>query len=424
MVTATGPAATTLDLLGMLFRDEFARTFDVELWDGTYVPAREERRFVLRVLAPFALRAALSPPLDLNPHRAFVDQFIDMTGDLEAAVDAFERAARALPKTAFPKLAARVLRLPRPPALQALGEARLRGGLHSRARDAAAVGFHYDQPLAFYASFLDPNLVYSCAYFYDDALTLEQAQVAKIDYLLRKLRLRPGDRLLDIGCGWGALVIRAAEKFGAQALGVTLSRSQAEEAQRRIAARGLGARASAELLDYRDLGSRTFDKIVSVGMVEHVGRSELPQYFATAFRALRPGGLFVNHGIAHQEPGRPGTRAGDFIGRYVFPDGELVSISDALRCAEAARFEVRDVENLREHYARTLRHWVANLERNASAAIEAAGGRTYRVWRLYLAGSAQGFSSGRMGLFQALLAKPRADGAVELPRTRRDLYAT
>jgi cyclopropane-fatty-acyl-phospholipid synthase len=294
--------------------------------------------------------------------------------------------------------------------------------LHSRARDAAAVGFHYDQPLAFYASFLDPNLVYSCAYFDDDALTLEQAQAAKIDYLLRKLRLRPGDRLLDIGCGWGALVIRAAEKFGAHTLGVTLSRSQAEEAQRRIAARGLGARASAELLDYRDLGDRTFDKIVSVGMVEHVGRSELPQYFATAFRALRPGGLFVNHGIAHQEPGRPGTRAGDFIGRYVFPDGELVSISDALRSAEAAGFEVRDVENLREHYARTLRHWVANLERNASAAIEAAGGRTYRVWRLYLAGSAQGFNSGRMGLFQALLAKPHADGSVELPRTRRDLY--
>jgi cyclopropane-fatty-acyl-phospholipid synthase len=419
---ATGAAATTLDVLRMLFRDEFARDFAVELWDGTRIPARDDQRFALRVLSPSGLRAALSPPLDLSPGRAFVERSIDMSGDLEAAVDTFERASRTLSRATLALLATRVLRLPRPAAVKPRGDAHLHGVLHSRNRDAAAVGFHYDQPLAFYAAFLDPNLVYSCAYFESDDMTLEQAQIAKIDYLLRKLRLRPGERLLDIGCGWGALVMRAAERFGAETLGVTLSRSQFEQAQRRISSRGLGGRASVELRDYRDLGDRTFDKIVSVGMVEHVGRAKMPEYFEAAFRALRSGGLFVNHGIADQEPGRAGFRAAGFIGRYVFPDGELVSISDSLQYAEAVGFEVRDVENLREHYARTLRHWVANLERNAASAIDAAGEQAYRVWRLYMAGSAQGFRSGRMGLFQSLLAKPHADGEVDLPRTRSDLY--
>jgi cyclopropane-fatty-acyl-phospholipid synthase len=422
-VDRSGPAATTIDVLRVLFRDDFARDFDVELWDGTRIAASHERRFSMQILAPFALRAALSPPLDLNPGRAFVERWIDMAGDLESAVDAFERAARSLPKTALLAIAAGLLRLPRPPAADSEGTARLVGLMHSRARDSAAIGFHYDQPLAFYATFLDPNLVYSCAYFEDEAMTLEQAQTAKIDYLLRKLRLRPGERLLDIGCGWGALVLRAAERFGADVLGITLSRSQYDVTRRRIAQRGVGATAAVELCDYRDLRGRTFDKIVSVGMFEHVGRSKLQAYFSSVFSVLRPGGLFVNHGIADQEPGRPGVRGG-FIGRYVFPDGELVSISEGLLAAERAGFEVRDVENLREHYARTLRDWVANLERNAPAAIEAAGARAYRVWRLYMAGSAQGFRSGRLGLFQSLMARPNADGSAGVPETRRDLYIT
>jgi cyclopropane-fatty-acyl-phospholipid synthase len=423
--TATVDRAATrsLDLLRLLFRDEFARDFAIELWDGTRIPANERTRFTLRVRTPYGLRAALSPPLDLNPGWAYVDGWIDFGGDVEAAVDAFMRAMQSLPRALLAVLVARLLQLPRPPARTPVASQYLRGRLHSRSRDAAAIGFHYDQPLAFYESFLDPDLVYSCAYFERDDASLAEAQVAKIDHLLRKLRLAPGERLLDIGCGWGALVVRAAERFGAQVLGVTLSRTQYLEAAKRIAERGLGDRAKVELRDYRDLEARTFDKIVSVGMVEHVGRSRLASYFGAAFRALRPGGLFLNHGIADETGGGISTRR-DFIDRFVFPDGELIPVSEALAAAERAGFEVRDVENLREHYTRTLRHWVANLERNADRAIAAVGERAFRSWHLYMAGSAQGFRSGRMGLFQSLLAKPHADGSLTLPPTRRDIYVS
>jgi cyclopropane-fatty-acyl-phospholipid synthase len=416
-------AEATLGVLRTLFRDEFARDFAVVLWEGTRIDAVEEERFALHLNTPFALRAAFSPPLDLNPGRAFMEKWIDIAGDAEAAVDAFARAVKRLPKILLPRLATQLLRLPRPPSVRGDGAPRFRGRLHSRARDAAAVSFHYDQPLRFYSSFLDPALVYSCAYYERDDATLEEAQLAKIDYVLRKLRVSQGDRLLDIGCGWGAVVIRAAERFGAQALGITLSRGQRDEAERRIRDRGLSGRATVELRDYRDLENRRFDKIVSIGMVEHVGRTKLAEYFSAAFRALRPGGLFLNHGIADQEPGRRGYRVGGFM-YYVFPDGYLTPVSDTLVAAERVGFEVRDVENLREHYTRTLRAWVKNLERNAATVIEVAGERTYRVWRLYMAGSAQGFRAGRMGLFQALLAKPYEDGSVDVPPTRSGLYVT
>jgi cyclopropane-fatty-acyl-phospholipid synthase len=320
------------------------------------------------------------------------------------------------------RLALLLRRLPAVP-LPELREARLSGKRHSLARDRAAIGFHYDQPVAFYRSFLDSEMVYSCAYFDEGIETLDDAQRAKIDYSLRKLRLHPGERLLDIGCGWGGLVIRAAQEFGAYVLGVTLSRNQCEEARRRISAAGAGDRARVELWDYRELPATTFDKIVSIGMFEHVGRDKLPEYFASAHRLLKSGGLFLNHGIANQHRTLRDGRASGFMDRFIFPDGELVNVSDALHFAERAGFEVRDVENLREHYMRTLRMWVANLERNRDAAIAAAGEQSYRAWRLYMAGSAQGFRTGRLGLFQSLLAKPLPDGAVEdVPPTRRDLY--
>jgi cyclopropane-fatty-acyl-phospholipid synthase len=218
-------------------------------------------------------------------------------------------------------------------------------------------------------------------------------------------------------------VIRAAQKFGAYVLGVTLSERQYEEARRRIAEAGIGDRARVERWDYRELPATTFDKIVSIGMFEHVGREKLPEYFSTAHRLLKEGGLFLNHGIANQHRTLRDGRSSGFMERFIFPDGELVNVSEALQVAEKSGFEIRDVENLREHYRRTLRAWVSRLEANREQAIAAAGEQSYRAWRLYLAGSAQGFRAGRMGLFQSLLAKPLPGGAIpDLPATRRDLY--
>lgn len=413
-------ARIAVAVLRLLFGDAYAEEFGVDLWEGTRIKARERERFVLRLGAPGVLRAAFSPPIDVSIGRVFGSGLFAVEGDLEEAVDAMYRAAASLKPRRLLRLIGALRRLPKLDVPE-LRKASLHGAAHTVSRDRAAIGFHYDQPLEFYAAFLDPQLVYSCAYFDEGIEALETAQTAKIDYTLRKLRLRAGERLLDIGCGWGALVIRAAREFGADAVGVTLSRRQYEEAKRRINAAGLNGRARVELADYRELRGRRFDKIVSVGMFEHVGRKRFGQYFGAAFEALRPGGLFLNHAIADMSPKRSGFKANGFM-RFIFPDGELVSISDALHAAERAGFEVSDVENLREHYARTLRSWIANLERNRDAAVAAAGEQSYRVWRLYLAGSAQGFRSGRIAIYQSLLAKPNASGAVELPATRRDLY--
>ena len=401
--------------------NDFARHFSVALWDGTRIHAEDSERFVLRVNSAGALRAALTPQFDLATGRTFGAGLLDVDGDLESAVDALSRARPAMRGSDVFRLMRLLRRLPKE-SLPPLREAKLRGRLHSRSRDRAAIGFHYDQPISFYRSFLDREMVYSCAYWDDGVETIDDAQAAKIEYTLRKLRLAPGERLLDIGCGWGALVLHAARQ-GAQVLGITLSRLQYEEAQRRIAAAGLGDRARVELRDYRDLRGEQFDKIVSIGMFEHVGRARFGEYFQAAYAALRPGGHFMNHAIADQSGGRNDGRGGGFLGRFIFPDGELVSVSESLRAAEAAGFEVRDVENLREHYTRTLRAWVANLERNRNEAIAAAGETSYRLWRLYIAGSAQGFNVGRIGVYQSLLAKPDAAGRVALPATRRDIYA-
>ncbi len=405
-------------VLRMIFGEAYARNFSIALWDGTYVQAAGQGRFILRVNDPGALRSAFSPPVDLNAGRAFTAGLLDVDGDIEAAVEEMLDVVQRLSLAKLARLALLLRRLPRA-HLPQLREAHLRGKRHSLARDRAAIGFHYDQPVEFYGAFLDHDLIYSCAYFDEGVTDLEAAQRAKIDHTLRKLRLAPGDRLLDIGCGWGALAVRAANEYGAQVLGVTLSERQAHEGARRIAEAGVGDRARVELLDYRQLPQATFDKIVSIGMFEHVGRNKLHEYFATAYRLLEPGGLFLNHGIAtHQSDGK----VAGFMSRFIFPDGELVRVSESMEIAEKAGFEVRDVENLREHYARTLRAWIQNLERNRSEAVAAAGDQSYRAWRLYMAASAQGFRTSRIGVYQALLAKPRAGGGVNLPTTRRDLY--
>jgi cyclopropane-fatty-acyl-phospholipid synthase len=298
---------------------------------------------------------------------------------------------------------------------------------HSRQRDAAAIRSHYDLGNEFYALWLGPTMAYSCAYFATGQEDLEQAQTAKFDYLCRKLRLQPGERLLDIGCGWGGLLDHAVRYYGVSGVGISLSPAQVQAAASRLAAAGLDSRCKVVVADYRDLtGLPPFDKVVSVGMCEHVGRTHLAEYFAHAYRLTRPGGLFLNHCIVDQRgPGGPDgrDREGAFIERYVFPDGELPLLDQLVREAQDAGFELRDAEALREHYVLTLRRWSQRLEAAWEAAIALVGKETCRIWRLYLAGSAEGFDRGRLNLVQQLYARPDATGRSDLPMTRSDLYA-
>ncbi len=402
------------------------RGLAVRLWDGTvWPPSPQEPRVTLVLTHPGALRAMLRGPLDLALGEAFVGGDFEIEGDLEAAFALVD----GLPKPGareIAAMAAHTARLPRTHPLTAAlpRAAQLRGSKHSRERDRLAIAHHYDVGNDFYRLWLDRRLVYSCAYFPRGDEDLDAAQEAKLDLICRKLRLRPGERFLDIGCGWGGLVTYAAERYGVQAVGITLSRAQANLAAEEIARAGLADRCTVEIRDYRDLPSEPFDKIASVGMFEHVGRERLPEYFATAYAALRPGGLFLNHGIAAVRSLRPPWPRGrsSFVDRYVFPDGELVPIGEALGVAEDAGFEVRDVESLREHYARTLRAWRDRLETRHAEAIAAAGEAVFRTWRLFMAASAHGFATGRLNVYQALLARPDDGGGVHLPPTRADSY--
>jgi len=407
-------------VLEAVFGDGFRQNFDVRLWDGSTLPSLSTRRdFTFVVNSPGALRNAFTPPVEANAGAAFVSGALDIEGDITAAIAAFGAANRRRSLASAARTGWLLMQLPKEARPLTPG-AQLNGKKHSRERDRAAISYHYDHPVAFYRAFLDRDLVYSCAYYDDGIETLDDAQAAKLHYVLRKLRLEAGMSFLDIGCGWGSLVIAAA-KLGAHAHGITLSRVQYEEANRRIGELGLSDWARVEYRDYRDLRGLTFDRIASIGMVEHVGRAKLPEYYAAAFDALRPGGLFLNHGIAEQSPGRkPPTNP--FIDRYVFPDGDLVAVGDTLAIAERGGFEVRDVENLREHYARTLRAWVDRLEHHRDEAVAQAGEAAYRVWRLYMAGSAVSFDEGSIGIYQSLLARPDANGRVTIPPTRRDLY--
>jgi cyclopropane-fatty-acyl-phospholipid synthase len=443
------PAASTSEMiLRGLFGPPEQRTFAVRLWDGTMeTPAPTSApRFTLMLRRPGALRRMLLPPTELALAEAYLRDDFDVEGDLEAAAGLEDAlAARLGSPRALARLLGHLLRLPAHDAQPGQPDPgrpafRLIGGRHSRRRDAVAVRYHYDVGNAFYALWLDSRLVYSCAYFPTGAEDLDAAQTAKLEHICRKLRLKPDERLLDIGCGWGGLVQYATEHYGVRALGITLSEPQAELARQRVAAAGLADRCRIEVRDYRDLDpSEPFDKVVSVGMFEHVGRAGLPAYFAAAYRLTRPGGLFLNHGIAatasdpfapSADHGRWGAwamrrlwRQGAFIQRYVFPDGELIPPGEAIQLAEAAGWETRDVENLREHYMRTLRHWVGRLEASHEEVARQVGEPTYRVWRLYMSASAHGFASGRLQLIQALLSKPGEAGSCELPPTRADLYA-
>jgi cyclopropane-fatty-acyl-phospholipid synthase len=293
---------------------------------------------------------------------------------------------------------------------------------HSRQSDQAAIAFHYDVSNAFYALWLGEEMVYSCAYFESAQDSLDQAQRNKLDHICRKLRLKPGERLLDIGCGWGALVCWAAKNYGVRAHGITLSQQQLSYAQRRISAEGLEDLVTVELRDYRDLpGEAVYEKISSIGMFEHVGLSNMQAYLATVQRVLCSDGLFLNHGITHDEEGWNQTVATEFINRYVFPDGEFDCVSNIQLGMERAGFEIQDVEALRRHYAMTLRHWVQSLEANRELALHEVDETTYRVWRLYMAACALEFEEGGTGIYQILASKSGAKPL--LPLTRRDVYA-
>ncbi|MBI1424301.1 MAG: methyltransferase domain-containing protein [Gammaproteobacteria bacterium] len=293
---------------------------------------------------------------------------------------------------------------------------------HSKTTNRNAIAFHYDVSNDFYSLWLDRQMIYSCAYFEGAEASLNQAQEDKLDHICRKLRLKPGDRFLDIGCGWGALIRWAARHYGVRAHGVTLSYNQYEYAQRRILEEGLQEQVTVEFKDYRDMdGEACFDKIASVGMFEHVGLKNLPVYFATVNRLLKPGGLFLNHGITQDEEGWKKTVSTKFINRYVFPDGELDTVSNIQRAMERSHFEIIDVEGLRAHYVLTLRHWVRRLEEHRKEALQHVSEATYRVWLLYMAACALQFEAGEIGVYQILAAK-RGTWPVPAPLTRRDIY--
>jgi cyclopropane-fatty-acyl-phospholipid synthase len=292
---------------------------------------------------------------------------------------------------------------------------------HSKDENRAAIQFHYDVSNEFYKLWLDRAMVYSCGYFERVDEGIDAAQEGKLEHICRKLLLQPGERLLDIGCGWGALVIHAARRHGVRAHGITLSGKQLELARARIAAAGLEDRVTVELRDYRELeGEAVYDKVASVGMFEHVGLKNLPVYFDTVRRILKPGGLFLNHGITHEHAGWQRDLSAEFINRYVFPDGQLDAVSNIQRFMESACFEIADVEGLRAHYALTLRAWVERLERYRARALEYVSEATYRVWRLYMAACALEFESGSLGIYQILARRRGAEAP--MPLTRRHLY--
>ncbi|MBM1186148.1 C17 cyclopropane fatty acid synthase CfaB [Pseudomonas lundensis] len=296
---------------------------------------------------------------------------------------------------------------------------------HDKATDAESISYHYDVSNPFYQLWLDRDMVYSCGYFETGEESLEEAQQAKFRHLCRKLRLKPGEYLLDVGCGWGGLARFAAREFGVKVFGITLSKEQLALAKERVKAEGLQDKVDLQLLDYRDLPQDgRFDKIVSVGMFEHVGHANLREYCQILFNAVREGGLVMNHGITakHTDGRQVGRGAGEFIERYVFPNGELPHLSMISAQISEAGLEVVDVESLRLHYARTLEHWSQRLEQNLDAAANEVPEQILRIWRLYLAGCAYAFTRGWINIHQILATKPHADGSIELPPTRADIY--
>lgn len=421
---AASPSPSFVTLLQHLLRGSGGE-FAIRLWDGTELRSAPSQapRFTLVCRTPAALRALMLGGDPLRLAEAYLRDDLDIEGDLFAAIALKDRLQDFRPAWHQRlRIALHTLMLPRAGGADVAPGYRQRVRRHTPRENREAIAFHYDLSNDFYGLWLDPAMVYSCAYFERPDASLEQAQQAKLEHICRKLLLRPGERLLDVGCGWGALVIHAAQHHGVHAHGISLSRNQLEVARERIARAGLEDRVTVELRDYRELdGEGRYDKIASVGMFEHVGLRRLPLYFATVRRLLKPGGLFLNHGITNATEGWRTSAGTRFINRYIFPDGQLDTIGNIQRAMEVAGFEIVDVEALRRHYALTLRQWIARLESHHDEALRHVDESTYRAWRLYMAASALEFESGGIGIYQ-ILASGRADGTCELPLTRRHLY--
>lgn len=376
----------------------------LKLWNGGEYAFGKSPKVTLTLPGAKALKFLVPPSLD-NLAEGYVRGHFDVTGKVADIIE----AASALARVGVEKTG-RFGRL-------------VHSAVHTRKRDAEDIAYHYDVSNDFYKLWLDPRMIYSCAYFADPAADLATAQLAKLDHILNKIMLKPGERMLDIGCGWGALAIRAAER-GAKVVGITLSKNQAEEARERVARAGLADQVEIRIQDYRDINER-FDKITSVGMFEHVGLKNLQTYFGIIRKLLNDGGLAMNHGITSTDPenGASPYGASEFIDKYVFPHGELPHISLVLKEMQAAGLEALDVESLRRHYARTLQIWAENYEAQTEKIRELVPDLTYRVWRVYLAGCAYAFMQNWVSIYQVLVCKAGAESYLNpTPWSRGYIY--
>jgi cyclopropane-fatty-acyl-phospholipid synthase len=393
------------------FREELARAiparpFTVELWDGTSVPSTNGGGPTFQVRSPDAFAHALRAPGQLGLGRAYVSGAlaVDDLDDVLEVLDGWEPPPldrRAQARLALAAARASGLRRP-PPAPRS--ELQLRGRRHSPERDARAVRHHYDVSNDFFKLFLGESLTYSCALFSRGAKTLEEAQEAKLELVCTKLALEPGQRVLDVGCGWGSFALHSAANHGVSVVGITLSEPQARLARERAAEHGLADRVEIRVADYRELGDEPFDAVASIGMVEHVGAAQIDVYARQVARLVRPGGRVLNHGIARLRVGDP--EAGPFSERYVFPDAAPLHLSRIQTAMERAGLETEHVEGLRSDYAETLRHWARNLDDNLEEATRLAGPERVRVWRLYLRAARRGFESGFTSVYQVRCSRP------------------